>query len=133
MAKGTDMYSVSVSGHIFIAHSLKNEAFGPAARLHGATLVLEAEFSRPELDKYNTVIDIAEALRILREITQTLDYRNLDDLEPFKGKLTTIEYLASYIHGEFRKRLAGRFNGLLKITLRESPQAWASYAAALRA
>ncbi len=126
------MYSLTVSGHIFIAHSLKGEAFGPAARLHGATLVLEAEFSRPRLDERNTVIDIAEASRILREITQTIDYQNLDELEVFKGKLTTIEYLASFIHGQFEKRLAGRFSGMLKITLRESPQAWASYAAALR-
>ncbi len=127
------MYSITVSGHLFIAHSLKREAFGPAARLHGATLVLEAEFSRPELDEHNTVIDIAEAIRILREITQTIDYRNLDELDVFKGKLTTIEYLASHIHGEFETRLAGRFSGLLKVTIRESPQAWASYAAALRA
>jgi 6-pyruvoyl-tetrahydropterin synthase len=127
------MYSVTVSGHVFIAHSLKNEAFGPAARLHGATLLLEAEFSRSELDERNTVIDIAEAGRILREIAQTLDYRNLDELDVFRGKLTTIEYLASYIHGEFGKRLAGRFGGTLKVTLRESPQAWASYAASLGA
>lgn len=126
------MYSVTVSGHIFIAHSLKHESFGPASRLHGATLVLEAEFTRPELDERNTVIDIAEAGRMLREIAQTLDYRNLDELDVFRGRLTTIEYLASHIHGEFGKRLAGRFSGMLKVTLRESPQAWASYAASLR-
>jgi 6-pyruvoyl-tetrahydropterin synthase len=125
------MYSVAVNGHLFIAHSLKADVFGPAARLHGATLVVEAEFSRPELDSNNTVIDIAQAGRILREIVQTLDYQNLDELPPFKGKLTTIEYLASHIHGEFAKRLAGRFSGLLKVTLRESPEAWASYTSML--
>lgn len=125
------MYSVTVSGHIFIAHSLKADAFGPAARLHGATLVLEAEFSRAELDAHNTVIDIAEAGSVLREVAQTLDYRNLDELDAFKGNLTTIEYLASYIHGEFGKRLAGKFRGLLKVTLRESPLAWASYVSML--
>lgn len=125
------MYSVTVSGHLFIAHSLKSEAFGPASRLHGATLVLEAEFSRPELDALNTVIDIAEAGRCLREIVQSLDYQNLDELDAFKGKLTTIEYLAFHIHGAFAKRLAGRFHGTLKVTLRESPRAWASYVAPL--
>jgi len=125
------MYTVAVTGHIFIAHSLKADVFGPAARLHGATLVLEAEFSRPELDAHNTVIDIAEAGRILKDVAQTLDYRNLDELDAFRGKLTTIEYLASYVHGEFGKRLAGRFRGLLKVTLRESPQAWASYTSML--
>jgi 6-pyruvoyl-tetrahydropterin synthase len=125
------MYSVAVCGHVFIAHSLKNEAFGPAARLHGATLVIEAEFSRPELDENNTVIDIARAALLLRDIEQALDYRNLDELDAFKGKLTTIEFLASHIHREFAKRLAGSFSGRLKVTLRESPRAWASYAAPL--
>ncbi len=123
------MYSVTISSHIFIAHSLPRDVFGPAARLHGATLGVEAEFSRPELDEHNTVIDIAEADRCLREIAHTLDYHNLDELDVFKGELTTMEYLAFHIHSEVGKRLAGRFHGTLKITLRESPQAWASYAA----
>ena len=123
------MFSLTVSGHIFIAHSLKGEIFGPAGRLHGATLVIEAEFSRAELDANGVVIDIGEAGHILGEIGQTMNYRNLDELEAFKGKQTSIEYLACHVHGDFEKRLAGRFRGMLKITVRESPQAWAGYAA----
>ncbi|MEW5900792.1 MAG: 6-carboxytetrahydropterin synthase [Acidobacteriota bacterium] len=125
------MFSVTVRSHVFIAHSLKGEVFGPASRLHGATLIVEAEFSRPDLDENNIVIDIAAADRILHEIAGTLNYRNLDELEVFRGKLTTVEYLAQHVHGEFQKRLEGGFKGTLKVTLRESPQAWASYAASI--
>ncbi len=123
------MFSLTVNGHIFIAHSLKGEIFGPAGRLHGATLLIEAEFSREELDANGIVIDVGEADRMLSEIGQTMNFRNLDELEVFKGKQTSIEYLAYHIHSGFEKRLAGRFRGMLKITIRESPQAWAGYAA----
>jgi len=123
------MFSLTVSSHVFIAHSLKGEIFGPAGRLHGATLLMEAEFSREELDENGIVIDVGEASLILRDVGQTMNYQNLDELEVFKGKQTSLEYLAYHIHGDFRKRLAGRFRGMLKITLRESPQAWAGYAA----
>ena len=38
------MYSLAVSDHFMIAHSLKGEVFGPAQGLHGATYVVEARF-----------------------------------------------------------------------------------------
>ena len=38
------MYSVAVKDHIMIAHSLKDEYFGPAKNLHGATYVIEESF-----------------------------------------------------------------------------------------
>ena len=44
------MYSVSVRDYMMIAHSYKGEVFGPAQRLHGATLVVDVEFRRLELD-----------------------------------------------------------------------------------
>ena len=44
------MYSVSVRDHMMIAHSFTGEVFGPAQRLHGATMVVDVEFRRPELD-----------------------------------------------------------------------------------
>ena len=44
------MYSVTVSHHIMIAHSLVGADFGPAQQLHGATCVVEAELRREALD-----------------------------------------------------------------------------------
>ena len=34
-------YSVEVSDHVMVAHSLRGEVFGPAQRMHGATFVVE--------------------------------------------------------------------------------------------
>ena len=44
------MYSITVSHHFMIAHSLVGAVFGPAQQLHGATYVVEAEFRRQSLD-----------------------------------------------------------------------------------
>ena len=41
------MFALTVRDHIMIAHSLPDPFFGPAARLHGATLVVEVTWRRP--------------------------------------------------------------------------------------
>jgi len=112
-----------------IAHSLKSEAFGPAQNLHGATYVVDAEFKTARVDQNNIVIDIDIASKTLKKVLQPLNYQNLDDLEIFKGKLTTTEFLANHIHQEIAKVVKANFSGNLKITLGESHVAWASYEA----
>lgn len=121
------MYSVGVSDHIMIAHSLPRPTFGPAQGLHGATYVVEVSFQRRELDEDNVVIDIGKATGELSTTLESLRYRNLDEHPDFSGQLTTTEALARYI----ADRLAGTdlVEGLaaLEVTLGETPNAWASY------
>ena len=121
------MYSVTVRGHIMIAHSLPHPFFGPAAGLHGATYVVDAEFKSATLDEHNVVIDIGAAHDALNGILGALNYKNLDDLEVFAGKLSTTEFIARHIHDELAKAVSGHFKGGIKITLGESHVAWASY------
>lgn len=110
-----------------IAHSLPSEAFGPAQNLHGATYVVDAEFSSKDLDENNIVIDIDIAHKTLAKVLGPLKYQNLDELPQFQGKLTTTEFLARYIHQQIAETVAGQFAGTLKVTLGESHVAWASY------
>ena len=121
------MYAVKVRDHFMIAHSLQNEAFGPAQNLHGATYVVDAEFQSDTLDENNVVIDIDLATNLLQQVLAPLNYQNLDEVEIFNGKLTTTEFLAYFIHQEIAKIMAGIFTGNLKITLQESHIAWASF------
>ena len=53
------MYSVNVRDHFMIAHSFEGEAFGPAQQLHGATYVVDATFSRSDLDSSGMVVDLS--------------------------------------------------------------------------
>lgn len=110
-----------------IAHSLKSPAFGPAQQLHGATYVVDAEFQSKKLDENNIVLDIDKAMQVVKAVLSPLSYQNLDELPQFKGKLTTTEFLAHYIHQMIAKEVRTYFKGKLKITLGESHVAWASY------
>lgn len=130
------MYSITVAHHFMIAHSLRGEVFGPAQRLHGATYVVEAELRRNSLDADGIVCDIGRTLDLLKAVLAEFDYRNLDELEEFRGRNTTTEFLAGEIHRRLARGIqAGALGSQpiasLKIVLRENPAAWAAYDAAL--
>lgn len=134
------MFSVTVSDSVMIAHSLKGDVFGPAQRLHGATYVVEVQLRRDGLDGDNIVADIGRARDLLAETLAPLAYRNLDDLPDFAGAVTTTEFLAQEIFHRYRDGvLAGRLGGdtasalgEIEVTLRETPNAWASYRGPVR-
>jgi 6-pyruvoyl-tetrahydropterin synthase len=128
------LFSVTVRDHVMIAHSLHGEAFGPAQRLHGATFVVDATFSGPELDPDGIVVDIGRAAEQLRAVLAPLNYRNLDEVPDFAGGNTTTEALAKVIADRLAERvqqggLGDAAQRLTKIaaTLHESHVAWASY------
>ncbi|QCO96996.1 6-carboxytetrahydropterin synthase [Arthrobacter sp. 24S4-2] len=125
------MFSLTVRRHFMIAHSLPREAFGPAQGLHGATFVAEVAFRRRALNDDAIVLDIGAAGEIIEAVLAGLNYKNLDEHPDFAGKLSTTEALAQYIaeavatrvrDGEDGRELAG-----LDVTLRENPDAWASF------
>ena len=133
------MYTLAVSGHFMIAHSFVGEVFGPAQRLHGATYAVEAEFRRAALDGDGLVCDIGRALAALKEVLGGLDYRNLDEEPEFRGHNTTTEFLAGEVWRRLVRRVrdgalgpgtAGAIAGL-RVTLRESPSAWAAHDGAI--
>lgn len=132
------MYSVCVRDHIMIAHSFRGDAFGPAQRLHGATYVVDVEFSRPELDADGLVVDIGLASRTLRALLADLDYRNLDEEPAFRGRNTTTEFLARVIFDRMAAQVSAgalgagaRAIAALRVQLSESHVAWAAYASEL--
>jgi 6-pyruvoyltetrahydropterin/6-carboxytetrahydropterin synthase len=133
------MFSITVSHHFMVAHSLVGAVFGPAQQLHGATYVVEAELRRDSLDADGIVCDIGRALDLLKTVLGELDYRNLDDVAEFRGRNTTTEFLAGEIHRRLAHRVKEGALGpqiaaairSLKVVLRETPVAWATYDAPL--
>lgn len=134
------MYVLAVSDHIMIAHSFSGEIFGPAQQLHGATYGVEVEFRRTELDGDGLVCDIGLALATLREVLSELNFKNLDELAELRGKNTTTEFMAGEIFRRMKARVAagaigpGTADALasMRVVLRESPVAWASFEGPLR-
>ena len=132
------MYSVTVRGHMMIAHSFKGEVFGPAQKLHGATYVVDVEFRRPDLDADGIVVDIGRAGDAVTAVLHDLSYRNLDEDPAFAGRNTTTEFLARVV---FDRLVAAINAGTLgpgaraitsmRVSLHESHIASASFDAAI--
>lgn len=125
------MFSLTVRRHFMIAHSLPREAFGPAQALHGATFVAEVTFRRRTLNDDAIVLDIGAAGTIIEEVLAGLNYRNLDEHPDFREKLSTTEALAEYVAqsvaGKIKDTADGRELAGIAVTLRENPDAWATY------
>jgi 6-pyruvoyl-tetrahydropterin synthase len=128
------VFSLTVRDHMMVAHSFTGEVFGPAQQLHGATFVVDATFSRAELDADNIVVDIGLAGDQLKAVLGELNYRNLDELPEFEGINTSTEFLAKVVADRLVERvhngsLGAGARGLaeITITLKESHVAWASY------
>tara|TARA_B100001778_G_C18562745_1_gene618568 strand:- start:138 stop:533 length:396 start_codon:yes stop_codon:yes gene_type:complete len=126
------MYEVKVRDNLFIAHSLKDEFFGPAKNLHGATYVIDLIIASDELSDKNVVIDIGIASKLLKECIDLYNYQNLDEVENLKGNITTTEFLAFQLTNDFIEKLSNETKGIskifsIKMVLNESHVASASY------
>jgi|SRR5881394_1947118 len=128
------MFTLSVRGHMMIAHSFRGAVFGPAQQLHGATYVVDVEFRRPDLDADGIVADIGRATDALHKVLGTLSFRNLDDDPAFAGRNTTTEFLAGVVFERMRDairrgELGAGAHGIrsMRVTLHESHLASGGY------
>ena len=128
------MYSLNVRDHFMIAHSFKGEQFGPAQRLHGATYVVDATFTRPDLDADGIVVDIGRGAEVLKAILADFNYRNLDEDPAFGGGNTSTEILAKGIFDRLVAAIragdlgpSGTGVTTIRVTLHESHVAWGCY------
>lgn len=126
------MYELKIRDYCFIAHSLKDEFFGPAKNLHGVTYVVDLLISSKELIEKNVIIDIGLANKILKSVISQYNYKNLDDIDKFHNHITTTEYMAKQfvddicIELEKIKYPLKELNSI-KIELKENHIASASY------
>ena len=126
------MYELKIRDYCFIAHSLKDEFFGPAKNLHGVTYVVDLLISSKELIEKNVIIDIGLATKILKSVISQYNYKNLDDIDKFNNHITTTEYMAKQfvddicIELEKNKYPLKELNSI-KIELKENHIASASY------
>ena len=126
------MFKVKVRDHLFIAHSLTDDFFGPAKNLHGATYVIDLIIASQNIDDKNVVIDIGVAARLLKECIDIYNYKNLDEIPALKDIITTTEFMAQQLTNDFLEKLKQeKFDSSslysIKMILNESHAASASY------
>ena len=132
------MFAVEVRDHIMIAHSLPRPVFGPAQGMHGATFVVDAAFFTRDVDADGLAVDIGLATQVLSKVLKPLNYQNLDEVEVFKGRVSTTEVIAKHIFDELAKAVkAGELGPgsdricKLRVLLHESHMARGWYEAEL--
>ncbi|ART62039.1 6-pyruvoyl trahydropterin synthase family protein [Kushneria marisflavi] len=132
------MYSLTVRDHVMIAHSFNGQIFGPAQKLHGATYIVDVTFKRPDLDQDDLIVDIGLASQTLSDVLSDINMQNLDEIEEFKGRNTTTEFMARVIFDRMAASIeadqlgeTGKGLTALSVTLHESHIAWASYEGSL--
>jgi 6-pyruvoyl-tetrahydropterin synthase len=123
------MYSLTFRDYWKCAHSLKGDIFGPAQLVHVITFEVDVTYLTETLDEYSLIVDFGAAQQSLQSVLAPMEFKNLDDLPEFAGVNTTTEYLCRYLHEKIAEQVAGKFSGVLRVTLRESPVAWATYEA----
>ena len=126
------MYELKIRDYCFVAHSLKDEFFGPAKNLHGVTYVVDLIISSKELIEKNVIIDIGVANKVLKNVIAQYNYKNLDDIDKFNNHITTTEYMAKQFVDDICMELQNinyPINKLysIKIELKENHIASASY------
>ena len=126
------MYELKIRDYCFVAHSLKDEFFGPAKNLHGVTYVVDLIISSKELIEKNVIIDIGIANKVLKNVIAQYNYKNLDELDKFNNHITTTEYMAKQFVDDICMELQNinyPINKLysIKVELKENHIASASY------
>src|SRR5699024_11166826 len=122
-----EMFSLTVNDYVMIAHSLPQEVFGPAQQLHGATLTVDATFTRPGLDEHAGVLDIGHATQLLHDALAPRRDAELDSHHDLEGKFSTSEAVAQYIGQKLAADLADMPQIGITITIGENPRAHVSY------
>lgn len=117
------MFSVTVSDHFMVAHSLPHPAFGPAQQLHGVTYEVHWTLSREKCNSLNIVIDIGLAQQWLKQVCSEFAYKNLDAEPKYQSMLTTSEFIAHEVWTKLAALCKSEFSGKMKVELRETPLA----------
>ena len=119
------MYRIGVKKRFSAAHRLL-EYDGNCERLHGHNWIVELICSGKETDHLGMLIDFRILKKALDEILDELDHQYLNDLEPFKSRNPSSEFIAQHIYKEISRRITPPPN-ITEVRVWESEDSWASY------
>ena len=119
------MFEIGIVEEFEAVLSLEGD-FGPATRLHGHTYKVQVVVQGDVLDETGVLYDISRLRDSLKDILSHLHYQNLNELDEFKDLNPTVENVCKHIYNRMALALREEVGGL-KVTVWESPSAFASY------
>lgn len=120
------VYMLRVECEFAAAHHLRGYG-GSCNRLHGHNWKIEVEVEARELDEIGMGLDFREIRRTAREVTDALDHRYLNEIEPFTDVNPTAENIAAYCFREIGDRLNRPAVTVHAVTVWENDRAGVRY------
>ncbi|MBI2370767.1 MAG: 6-carboxytetrahydropterin synthase QueD [Deltaproteobacteria bacterium] len=121
------MYELTVESVFSAAHNLRNYEDGRDEPVHGHNWRVRVTLAAPALDDQGLLIDFKVLKTALEQVTDELDHRYLNELEPFLTVNPSTENVAAYLYRRLQSRLPRSAARLKAVTLYESDDAWVSY------
>lgn len=112
------MYSVVVEAGFSATHHICLHD-GSEEPKHGHDWHVRVTFTKPALDELGMVIDFAEAKRVLKQVVDQLDYRDLNEVPVLRGKNPTTEVVAEWI---FQRVVELGVTSIAEVELTEAPR-----------
>jgi len=115
-------YTLKVVSDFASAHTLRDYP-GACSRMHGHNWKVEAEVEASALDAVGMGIDFKAIRQQVREITDRLDHRYLNEIAPFDEINPTAENIAAFIFSGLSAALNDERIRVRAITLWETERA----------
>ncbi len=116
------MYRVTVESDFSAAHRIR-EYGGDCENLHGHNFRVFLSVSSKELPPSGMCVDFRDLKKVLGEVLETLDHKDINRLEYFRDVNPTSENIARYIFESVRKKGAP----VSEVTVFETDSCSASY------
>lgn len=115
-------YTLKVVSDFASAHTLRDYP-GACSRMHGHNWKVEAEVEASKLNDVGMAIDFKAIRQQVKVLTDILDHRYLNEIEPFDQINPTAENIAEYIFSRLSKALNNEHIRVKALTLWETERA----------
>lgn len=120
------LYTLKVVSDFASAHSLRDYP-GDCQRLHGHNWKVEVEVIASKLDEIGMGIDFKQMKHITKGVTDKLDHRYLNEIEPFDKINPTAENIAGYLYKQISEKLNTAHAKVKAVILWETERACVRY------
>ena len=122
------MFQVSVEESFSAGHALRGYK-GKCENVHGHNYKVRVTLEGPELDSIGLLYDFTHLKRVIRDVTNRVDHKFLNDQAPFDVINPSAENLAKYFYDETTLRMSGVPAGarITSITIWETDTTSATY------
>ncbi len=97
------------------AHQIRFHG-GKCERLHGHNWRVRVHVRASQLNPIGMVIDFADLQKLVAEVGQRFDHRNVNEVPPFDETNTTAELLARFFYTETTRLLVEREGGRVTVS-----------------